>query len=96
MSESITCPLCAGPVALTEGVRALCHDCHGMTDEEMAAEIQKRVDRTIWVALRAIEDQAAYYRLQQQRGQEPPKQYEATLQAAEMLGDILRKTKSTG
>lgn len=96
MADEITCPMCQGTVVLSDGVRSLCRDCHDMTDAELAAEVQKRVDRTLWVALRAVEDQAAYFRLQQSRGLVAPSEYEEAVEAAEVLGDILRKRRSRG
>ena len=91
MAELITCPVCQSRVALEgDDVRALCGDCHDMSEEQLAEELQKRVDRAVWAALRAVEDQAAYVRWAADQGKQVPPDAEDSEQSAALLRRILQ------
>ncbi len=73
MTVSITCPMCQMDVSLQRGqAEALCGDCHDLDEVQLGEEVQRRVDRALWSAVRAMEDQAAYVRWAQTEGKPAP------------------------
>lgn len=57
-----TCPECHGALLRLHeggGERFRCHTGHAFTEESLAAEMQDAVERALWVAARALEEQAA-------------------------------------
>ena len=68
MAAHVSCPLCLGPVELGDGTAACADQGHEFGDEDLIREKQQQVDKALWAAIRALEDQAAAARWATARG----------------------------
>lgn len=95
----ISCPMCAQPVELRgEQVASLCPDCHHLAPDDLGLEVQSRVERSLWAALRALEDQVAWVEWRASQGQRVPqadvlRQHAATLRS---VVDAVRRGRQDG
>ncbi|MEW6470949.1 MAG: hypothetical protein AB1679_01645 [Actinomycetota bacterium] len=53
------CPLCAGPLRLAADTEFACERGHEMGPEELAAAAASRVTTAFWMAIEALESEAA-------------------------------------
>ena len=92
MSTTITCPLCSASVELRPGeAEAICEDAHDLSADELGAEVQRRVERALWAAVRALDDQAAYARWAEQNGKKVPPGADRAAQDTTLLRSILSR-----
>lgn len=89
---TITCPMCQGAVTLPEDeAAALCSDCHDMTDQQLADELEKRVERAVHIALRAVEDKTTYARWLREQGKPVNVELKQAEEAARLLREVLSR-----
>ena len=90
MPETITCPLCKGPVELLpDQIRAACAEDHDLSGEEVARQLEEQVERALWSAVKALEDQAAYARWAVAHGRPSASDPETAQKEVDLLRQVL-------
>ena len=90
---TITCPMCLSEVVLPEHeAAALCVGCHDMTEQELAEELEKRVERALHLALRAVDDKTTYARWLREQGKPVNLELSQAEESAQLLREILQRT----
>lgn len=93
MPETITCPMCNNRVELEiDDARSLCPDC--LDEDDLGAEVQRRVERALWTAVRSLEEQATWVSWKERAGKPLPVGAETLRTDADLLRTVLERSRS--